>query len=61
MKKNNKFSIVKFLSNAWFDLKFKLIIVGSVFIGIILVVILVVTDMDNDKKMYASKANKYET
>ncbi len=60
-KKKSKFSIKKFLSEAWMDLKFKLIIIGSVFIAIMISLILVVSDIQSDKKISAQKIDKYET
>lgn len=59
--KKKKFSIVGFFSEAWYDLKFKLIILGSLFIAFLIVIILVVTDIQNDNNIMQSKANKYET
>lgn len=60
-KKKKKFSIIEFISDAWLDLKFKLIILGSIFIAILITVILIVNDLENDKSILDSKANKYET
>lgn len=61
MKKKNKRSLFQFLADSWLDLKFKLIILASVFIAFIIVIILVVSDIQNDSKILESKANKYET
>lgn len=60
-KRKKKFSIAAFLSDAWLDLKFKLIIIGSVFISILIVIVLVFNDMENDKSILEGQANKYET
>ena len=60
-RRKKKFSIGEFFSDAWLDLKFKLIILGSVFVAILIVIILVVTDIQKDSQSLQSKANKYET
>ncbi|MGL1893128.1 MAG: hypothetical protein OCD02_15955 [Spirochaetaceae bacterium] len=60
-KKNKKRTPLEFFADAWLDLKFKLIIIGSVFIAFIIIIILVVTDIQNDQMMLENKANKYET
>lgn len=61
MKKKIKFSLTQFFADAWLDLKFKLILLGSLFLAFILVIILVVSDMQHDREILESKANKYET
>jgi len=60
-KKKSKISITQFFSNAWLDLRFKLIIFASFFIAFLLVMFLIARDVQNDKKILESKANKYET
>lgn len=61
MKKKSKVSVSQFFADAWLDLRFKLILLGSLFFSLILIVILVFTDIQNDKILLESKANKYET
>lgn len=61
MKKKNKISITGFLSKAWLDLKFKLIILSSVFIAFLAVIFLVANDIRSDRAILENKANKYET
>lgn len=60
-RKKDRFSLKEFFADAWLDLKFKLIIISSVFIAFVIVLVLVVQDMNGDREMLASKANKYET
>lgn len=60
-KKKKKFSLSGFLSDAWLDLKFKLILIGSVFVAFLIVILLVVTDLQSDKNLLERTANKYET
>ncbi len=61
MKKKNKKKLSAFINDAWMDLKFKLIIIGSVFISIIIVLMLVVSDIQKDSELMEKTANKYET
>lgn len=60
-KRKRKKTITEFFSDLWLDLKFKLIIIGSVFIAIMISIVLVVVDIQNDSMLLESKANKYET
>ncbi|MBN2616723.1 MAG: hypothetical protein JXR64_00275 [Spirochaetales bacterium] len=61
MAKKRRKTAKEFLADAWLDLKFKLIILGSVFIAFMIVLLLIVNDIQSDKEKLANKANKYET
>ncbi len=60
-KRKSKKSVPEFFADLWLDLKFKLIMIFSLFIAIMMVIGLIVQDFQNDKIMLESKANKYET
>lgn len=60
-KRRGKKSVSEFFADLWLDLRFKLIMIASLFIAIMLVIVLIVTDTQNDKILLESKANKYET
>ncbi len=61
MRKKKKQTLTQLISNAWMDLKVKLIILGSILIAFVMAVLLIVFDIQNDQILLESKANKYET
>lgn len=60
-KKKSKKGLFQLISEAWMDLKVKLFVIAILFISSLAVVFLVIMDVQNDKKLLESKANKYET
>jgi len=61
MRKKNKQSVGSFIKDIFADTKVKIILLASVLISFILIILLVFSDIKNDKSILETRANKYET